>query len=126
MCASASKPLSYKRAMSCVFINLCVTPGLGSLIGGRVVAGVGQLMLSVTGCVLVVVWFGKLMVIYYSQMSDQPKPPQLNSWLALWGLGLFGAGWLWALVSSLGIYRKAQRQGLESGPPALSEPPRIR
>ena len=50
-------------------MNQLATPGLGSLIAGRRLAGGGQLLLSLSGFVLVTVWFWRLMLQFYGQIS---------------------------------------------------------
>ena len=54
--------------------NQFATPGLGSLMAGRWIAGSGQLALAVAGCVMVIVWFFKVMIQYYGQISDDAQP----------------------------------------------------
>ena len=51
-------------------LNLLATPGLGSLLCGRWIAGTGQLLLSVAGFALVIVWFFKEMIPYYGLMFN--------------------------------------------------------
>jgi len=49
---SSVRPLSRARAANCILVNLAATPGLGSLIGRRYLAGSGQLALALVGFVL--------------------------------------------------------------------------
>lgn len=92
-------------------MNLCGTPGLGSLLAGRTAEGVLQLLLSVGGFALVAVWFVGVLTHYYGMMfggdggGDQPS----HGALALVGAGMFAAAWLWSLVTSLQLLRKPSR-----------------
>jgi hypothetical protein len=120
------KPLSQARALSCALMNLCATPGLGSVMGRRVVVGTGQLLLSVTGFGLLLGWMWKFFYQLYQQAMDQPPTPEAYGWLGLWGLIFFGAGWLWSLVTSWSLLQEAKRAAQANAshvPPRLSEIP---
>jgi len=84
------------------------TPGLGSLMAGRWIAGSGQLALAVAGFVMVVVWFFKVMIQYYDQISDDAQPHPVG-WIGGTGGILFVASWFWALVTSIGLFSEARR-----------------
>jgi len=90
-------------------MNLFVTPGMGSLMAGRIFAGLGQLGVAVVGFALVVVWFVKLMVQYRGLIDGQEAAFQLNAWLAISGAMIFAISWLWALVTSIGLMQEARR-----------------
>ena len=129
MIRPSAKPLTQHRALNYAMINQLATPGFGSLLAGRYVAGTGQLLLAATGCVLIGTWFVKVLTVYYSQMTDNPLPAQSHAALGWTGLALFLSGWLWALVTSISIYREAvaaRRAELEQKAAALSEPPLLR
>jgi len=120
------KPLTPARALSYALLNLCATPGLGSLLGRRVVVGTGQLLLSGTGFVLLVGWMWKLFSGLYLKAMDQPPPPEAYGWLGRWGLIFFGAGWLWSLVTSWSLLQQAKRETQANEgrvPPRISEMP---
>ena len=104
------KPLTQARALSCTLINLCATPGLGSLMGRRVVAGTGQLILSGTGFLLLLGWMWQFFRGIYLKAMDQPAPSAAYGWLGAWGLISFGAGWLWSLVTSWSLLQQAKRE----------------
>ena len=55
MPVTPSEKSSRERVWSCVLINQCATPGLGSLLCRRFFSGTGQLLLAVAGFVLVAV-----------------------------------------------------------------------
>jgi hypothetical protein len=91
-------------------MNQLATPGLGSLMGRRIVAGAGQLAVFLAGFGCFLAWFIDEMRQYYSMMfSDQE--PHIRFWLLWLGLGLALASWLWSLVTSLSLLREAKRPG---------------
>ena len=53
---SGGKSLSPATARNCCLVNQFATPGLGSLMGRRIVAGIGQLLLAFLGAALVIYW----------------------------------------------------------------------
>ncbi len=90
---------------------------------GRLVAGIGQLILALAGFGFIVVWFGALLRQYYGLITgDVPVTP--TTWLAQVGAGLFIAAWWWSLVTSVSLLREAKR----NAPAAFAEvpPPLIR
>ncbi len=110
----APKKISRAKARNAALLNQLATPGLGSLIAGRWLAGTGQLILSTVGFVLIMVWFVKEMVPYYHLMFSD-EPPQLpNLKLLTEGAVLFVLAWLWSLGTSLGLMREASKVSLES------------
>jgi hypothetical protein len=92
-------------------VNLAATPGLGSLLARRIIAGIGQLLLALVGFVLIVGWMFELFHRVYLQQFGEAVPPDLSGWMWKWGLLLFGAGWLWSLVTSLSLLRQAKADG---------------
>ena len=56
------KPVSRAKAKNAALLNLLATPGLGSLLCGRWIAGAGQLVLCVAGFAVFIVWFVKEMI----------------------------------------------------------------
>jgi 4a-hydroxytetrahydrobiopterin dehydratase len=112
--SSAPVKSKHTRARNALLMNLLGTPGLGSLMAGRRVAGGLQLTLSVAGFVLVCVWFYKLVVIqFYGQIEGNVvvKP--------VWQIGLTGAilflvAWLWSGVTSLSLLSEAGKSAAET------------
>ena len=103
-------------------MNLFATPGLGSLMGGRIIAGLGQLVVFLIGFVLIGYWVLKTMKEYYSLMGED-IPVQMSYGKYLLAGTLFAvAAWLWSLLTSLSIVRNAKTP--EPLPPG-SIPPRI-
>ena len=122
MSLSSKRPLSRTRAWTCVLTNLCATPGLGSLMARRVFAGIGQLLLALAGFVLIVGWMFELFHRVFLQQLGETVPPDSSGWMWKWGLLLFGAGWLWSLVTSLSLLRQAKADGQVEPQPI---PPRM-
>ena len=102
--------MTRKRIITCVLLNLVATPGLGSVMAQRWVAGIGQIILSLAGFVLMMIWFFQVMKSYYGQMfnnSSTEHHPVVLTGLIL-GAGLFAVGWIWSLVTSLSLMREAK------------------
>lgn len=115
------KPPSRSAARNAALVNQLATPGLGSLMAGRWIAGIGQLVLAVAGFGLVVVWFAEVMIQYYGQVfSDAPTRPV--GWIGETGALLFVASWFWSLVTSLSLLRQAAGEESENSKPAPPEP----
>ncbi len=103
----AAKPLSRTAARNSFLINQLATPGLGSLMAGRYVAGVGQILLALVGFGLVVAWFVTLITQIYQQV-DTDAPLRTVAWLGEAGGATFVAAWLWSLVTSVSLLREAR------------------
>ncbi len=125
------KPPSRAAARNAALVNQLATPGLGSLMAGRWVAGLGQLAAAVAGFVMLVVWFFEIMFQYYGQVTGgvQVRPV---GWVGAVGLILFAASWFWALVTSLSLLRQARAdEPVESKPVAapvadsVRQPPKL-
>lgn len=116
---SATKTPDRATARNAALLNLAATPGLGSIMAGRRVAGIGQLILAVAGFGMVLGWFVKLMRDYFSLISDQPGEPQVSfGWLQA-GAAVIAAAWLWSLVTSLQIIRSVPKNLPSTTPPRL-------
>lgn len=103
------------RARVCVILNQAAFPGLGSLLMGRR-AGWAQAALMVTGFVLSMgfgLWYlwGLARSLRDPQWSEAAWNARCRAalWALWWGLGLCGAAWLWALASSVDIWRREGR-----------------
>ena len=111
----APKRISHAKARNAALLNQLATPGMGSLIAGRWLAGTGQLLVFLAGFVLYCVWMAKYLAAYYSLMySDAPTPTNGLKWMLWTGVALCAAGWLWALVTSVSLHREASRVSLDS------------
>jgi hypothetical protein len=93
-------------------MNQFATPGLGSLMGRRIVAGTGQLLVAVAGFLLFCAWFVNVVTQYYALIARDIHP-DLRYWLAYSGVGLFALAWLWAWVTSFSLLREARRNERE-------------
>ena len=125
MTSRTAQPLSRARVWTCILTNQLATPGLGSLMARRVWAGTGQLLLALAGFVLIVVWFFEVMIQYYGQVTgDVPARPV--GWIGEIGAILFVASWLWALATSISLWRQAkseERAELKTVPPRMADLP---
>lgn len=125
---AAKKPGN--RLVKNALLNILMFPGLGSLMAGRWAAGVGQLVFVTAGSVLLFVWLYKILAEYYGLMFGDTKQEHIG-WIAVLGGILFGISWVWALVTSLSLFREASREETQelaqnSPPPlALANPHQI-
>lgn len=106
----APKKLSHAKARNAALLNLFATPGLGSLLAGRWLAGTGQLLIFLAGFFVYCAWAFSNLTKYYSLMySDMPV--EATGWnQAAWtGVILCAASWLWSLVTSVSLMREAGR-----------------
>ena len=108
--SSARGKTSRTSARNATLLNLLGTPGLGSLLAGRILPGIGQLILAVAGFVLVVIWFWQIMTRYYGQMFSEDTthhPSGLTN--LVFGGGLFAVAWVWSLMTSVSLVRAAKQ-----------------
>ena len=113
--SSVPKKTSRAKARNAALLNQLATPGLGSVIAGRWIAGIGQLLLAFAGFGLVMLWFAQMMMRYYGQIfgdSTEHNPVVLTN-LGL-GAALFALAWCWSLVTSFSLLRAASKVSLES------------
>jgi len=109
----APKKSRYTKARNATLMNLLATPGLGSLLAGRWLAGTGQLLVFLAGFVLFCAWALNNLTQYYHMMSagimSETAPPTDIGWnrMATFSIVLCVAGWLWSLVTSLSLLREA-------------------
>ena len=111
--SSASKKTSRAKARNAALLNQLATPGLGSLMAGFGFACIGQLLLSLGGFALALVWFVQLMVQYYGQITGNVEVKPVGK-IGLIGAGLFALAWVWSLVTSFSLLRGASRVSLQS------------
>jgi 4a-hydroxytetrahydrobiopterin dehydratase len=107
------KPISRVAARNAALVNQFATPGLGSLMGRRWISGACQLLLALTGCVMLLVWFFKVIIRYYGLMFDEEHPNPAG-WVGEWGGILLAVSWFWALVTSFSLFREVSATGLQS------------
>lgn len=106
--SSASAKPSRIKARNAVLLNLLGTPGLGSLLAGRVWEGIGQLCFFLPGFVLFTIW-ALTNVVHQSQLAFSETPPEPNTWgrKAVAGLVMCAVAWLWSLITSVSLHREA-------------------
>ena len=113
--SSPRKKVSRSQARNAALLNQLGTPGLGSLLAGRRVEGVLQLLLFLAGFVLFCLWAFRNLAQYYQMMfNDAPKTAPGNLNLALGGVGICMLAWLWSLQTSFSLLRAASQVSLES------------
>ena len=110
--SSTHAPLSPARARNCLLLNQFATPGLGSLMARRLVAGIGQLILFLAGFGLFLGWFVDEMRQFYGMMFSDGEV-HLHLKYAFAGIALAVLAWLWAWVTSLSLLREARRNERE-------------
>lgn len=109
--------------LNCLLINQLGTPGLGSLMGGRIVAGTIQLSMAVSGFILVCVWFAQRAAESYHEFSDLPAQPARFPWLGRAGFLLFALSWMMAWFTSISLVRHAPKNNAKPKPvPPLIKP----
>ena len=70
----ASKKISRAQARNAALLNQLATPGLGSLMARRWIAGSGQLLLFLAGFVIYCLWAVKNLSQYYNLMYSDEQP----------------------------------------------------
>jgi hypothetical protein len=123
-----NRPLRRSEAVGYALINQFATPGLGSWMGRRRVAGAGQLALALLGFFMLVGWiFAKFWLLPLRDAGVDIKAPALMldnpNALGIPGAIAFGIAWLWALVTSFLMIVQAKRDG--SNPPPMPSPPPV-
>lgn len=115
------KAVSRTAARNAALVNQFATPGLGSLMARRWIAGTGQLLLALAGFVLVVVWFFETMAQVYGEINGDATPHSVAGTGELGAL-LFAVAWLWSLVTSISLVARAKSEE-PAVPPTRSSPP---
>ena len=89
-------------------MNLFATPGMGSLMGGRIIPGLGQLFLFLIGFAFITYWFHRTIKEYYSLM-DEDIPVRISyAKYFLAGFLFAAASWLWCLLTSIRMVQQAK------------------
>lgn len=114
------KPLTPASARNAALVNQLATPGLGTLMLGKLALGFSQLALCCAGFGFVVFWFGSVLYQYYGQISGNVEVKSVG-WIGITGAMLFVASWFWSLITSIGFIRAANR----AANPKPTVPPRI-
>ena len=90
---------------------------------GRIIPGLGQVIVAVAGFALVAVWFVLTMIQTYKQLTED-APAKSYAWFGEAGALVFLAAWLWSLVTSLSLGRQAkaaERDAQSHVPPRLND-----
>ena len=113
--SSTPKKNSRVSARNATLLNLLGTPGLGSLMAGRVAAGIGQLVIFLVGFGLFCGWAAFSIGHYYQLMMSDATPAP-NTWgnKAILGVALCAISWVWSLITSISLQRAASTVRLES------------
>ncbi len=121
----AGVPPSRATARNATLLNLLATPGLGSLLGRRWLAGGGQIILFLAGFILFCVGNFNIIASYYRLAFSDIPPPGGHSGNTIWmGVVVCVAAWLWSAVTSFSLLREAatgKQRALENfgAPPPL-------
>jgi len=111
----APKKISHAKARNAALMNQFATPGLGSLLAGRWLAGIGQLLLFLAGFVLYCAWMLKYLAAYYNLMySDAPTQTAGLKWMLWTGVALCVAAWFCSLATSISLMREASESDVVS------------
>ncbi len=100
-------PLTRAKARNAVLMNLLATPGLGSLMARRRMAGTGQLVVFLAGFLLFMSWFARLMIETYREVVNGAAPHSV-ALLGELGVGFVAVAWIWSLFTSLSILREGK------------------
>ena len=89
-------------------MNQLATPGLGSLMARRYVAGTVQLLLAIAGFCLVIGWFAQLMAGIYHSVSGASDESAHYAWMGKSGALIFILAWLLSWPTTISILREAR------------------
>jgi 4a-hydroxytetrahydrobiopterin dehydratase len=113
--SSARKKISRSQARNAALLNQLGTPGLGSLLAGRRVAGALQLLVFLAGFFLFCFWAARNLEQYYRMaFHSAPNEPTGVGWMAWTGVGICVLAWIWSLQTSFSLLREASKVSLES------------
>ncbi|HWF19153.1 MAG TPA: hypothetical protein VG754_07795 [Verrucomicrobiae bacterium] len=105
---SAGKTVKRSAAMNCLLVNQFATPGLGSIMGRRFLAGAVQLIFAVAGFVLVVAAFADWVWNTYRNMGGSETEAGPFPWFGKTGAILFIGAWLLSWITSLSLLREGR------------------
>jgi hypothetical protein len=117
--ADRHKPLDRKTATHCLIVNQFATPGLGSLLARRFIAGIGQLILATIGFCLIMLWFWSMFQTMYQEIRGGVPAPVHHEYGKL-GASIFLVSWIWSWITSLSLMREAKRNE-----PVVDAPPKL-
>lgn len=76
--------------------------------GGRIFAGIGQLLLALAGFLMVTGWFIQFYLDLYRQWNGAAAEPLPFPWLGPAGVVAFLIAWFWSLITSISLLREGQ------------------
>ena len=123
---SGGEPLKRSKAVNCVLLNQLAAPGLGSILGRRYFAGAVQLVLSLAGFNLVVVWFVQVFNRLLRVVNELAPVAENHPWAGVAGLLIFGIAWLLSGITSLSLLKEARQSQPELVDTKQPLPPKIR
>ena len=108
------RPLSKETAWGCFTTNLAA-PGCGSLYAGKPV-GYLQLAFYMTGFVMTLIFGLQTLLWYINDFSKTQESGDMSGIFEIWvhfrwpllGLAMSAFGFMWALISRVGILREAK------------------
>ena len=113
------RPPSRSEAWTYALLNQFATPGLGSLLARRWIAGSGQLLFAFAGFILLMGWLFQKMRLLYGQMFGTNLPQNAGHELGKWGAIIFMAAWFWSLVTSIQLLKCAKDNQASAIPPRI-------
>ncbi len=113
------KKLDKTKVGALAMINLLVTPGAGSVMGGRWV-GYPQMALAFAGFLLIC-WF---FYCFIMDMLHTGAVTELRRYgpYGLYGALGFGIAWFWSLITSISMWLEAARKKREAASPGAAQP----
>jgi hypothetical protein len=101
----SSLQFSRSGKYGCLILNLLVIPGIGSLMAGRKGEGAAQMVMSVVGMVLTVLWLG---YVIFTLLKTRSLYIPVDGFfkVGLVGLGIFVTGWLWSFKTGMDVSRE--------------------
>lgn len=111
-------PITRNAARACILLNLFAWPGLGSVLAERF-SGWFQMLLSMSGVLMVIAGFFQFTTMIWEE-TRYPTWQDRFVWLALGGATAFACAWIWSLITSLSIFKKAVPAAT---PPKMKGPP---
>jgi hypothetical protein len=96
------------KAWTCLLVNAFVCPGLGSLMGKKLLSGIPQLILAWGGA-LWMIWMLIQYLHSYIQAQGVPSDWRYYRDSALGGACFFLAGWLWSVATGWALVRTARQ-----------------
>jgi 4a-hydroxytetrahydrobiopterin dehydratase len=107
--------ISRPGARNATLMNLLGTPGLGSIMAGRRLAGIGQLGMFLAGFILFCLWVFPTIASYYRLADFETTPPPVpGGGRAALGVGLCIFSWCWSLMTSLSLMRDVSQVKVET------------